>query len=123
MRVGGHLEQTKKAQTKRNAKPNNHLALGIPIHPSKANANWSSSSAAGGAEGKMSRTVKKVADTAVKVGKAIDWDGMAKLLVSEEACREFATLRRTFEDVNQQLQTKFSHVSARLPLASSDDPV
>jgi F-type H+-transporting ATPase subunit d len=44
----------------------------------------------------------------VKAGKSIDWDGMAKMLVSEEARKEFATLRRTFEDVNHQLQTKFS---------------
>jgi F-type H+-transporting ATPase subunit d len=51
---------------------------------------------------------KKVADMAVKAGKSIDWDGMAKMLVSEEARKEFATLRRTFEDVNHQLQTKFS---------------
>jgi F-type H+-transporting ATPase subunit d len=53
---------------------------------------------------------KKVVDVAVKAGKAIDWDGMAKMLVSEEARKEFATLRRTFEDVNHQLQTKFSQV-------------
>ncbi|KAE8786111.1 ATP synthase subunit d, mitochondrial [Hordeum vulgare] len=33
---------------------------------------------------------------------------MAKMLVSEEARKEFANLRRTFEDVNHQLQTKFS---------------
>ncbi|KAK3126932.1 hypothetical protein QOZ80_7AG0565410 [Eleusine coracana subsp. coracana] len=56
----------------------------------------------------MSGTVKKVADAAVKAGRTIDWDGMAKMLVSEEARKEFATLRRTFEDVNHQLQTKFS---------------
>jgi hypothetical protein len=54
--------------------------------------------------------VKKVADAAAKAGKAIDWDGLAKMLVSEEARKEFATLRRTFEDVNHQLQTKFSQV-------------
>ncbi|KAM0876937.1 hypothetical protein ACQ4PT_035828 [Festuca glaucescens] len=34
---------------------------------------------------------KKVADVAVKAGRAIDWDGMAKMLVSEEARKEFAT--------------------------------
>ncbi|CAL4999370.1 unnamed protein product [Urochloa decumbens] len=56
----------------------------------------------------MSGSGKKMADMAVKAGKAIDWDGMAKMLVSEEARKEFATLRRTFEDVNHQLQTKFS---------------
>ena len=52
--------------------------------------------------------VKKVAEVAAKAGKAIDWDGMAKMLVSEEARKEFFTLRRAFEDVNHQLQTKFS---------------
>jgi len=52
--------------------------------------------------------VKKVTDLAAKAGKTIDWDGLAKMLVSEEARKEFANLRRTFEDVNHQLQTKFS---------------
>ncbi|KAF0906389.1 hypothetical protein E2562_009743 [Oryza meyeriana var. granulata] len=33
---------------------------------------------------------------------------MAKMLVSDEARKEFNTLRRAFEDVNHQLQTKFS---------------
>ncbi|XP_020089160.1 ATP synthase subunit d, mitochondrial-like [Ananas comosus] len=51
---------------------------------------------------------KKAAEVATKAGKAIDWDGMAKLLVSDEARKEFANLRRAFDDVNQQLQTKFS---------------
>jgi F-type H+-transporting ATPase subunit d len=58
---------------------------------------------------------KKVADVAVKAGRAIDWDGMAKVLVSDEARKEFATLRRTFEDVNHQLQTKYSQVSHPSP--------
>ncbi|KAG2633362.1 hypothetical protein PVAP13_2NG273300 [Panicum virgatum] len=64
----------------------------------------------GGEAGKMSGSgvAKKVAGAAAKAGKAIDWDGLAKMLVSEEARKEFATLRRTFEDVNHQLQTKFS---------------
>ncbi|KAI3450518.1 hypothetical protein Pfo_007183 [Paulownia fortunei] len=56
----------------------------------------------------MSGAGKKVADVAFKAGKNIDWEGMAKLLVSEEARREFATLRRAFDEVNTQLQTKFS---------------
>ncbi|KAL2485714.1 ATP synthase subunit d [Abeliophyllum distichum] len=56
----------------------------------------------------MSGTVKKVADVAFKAGRTIDWEGMAKLLVSEEARKEFATLRRAFDEVNTQLQTKFS---------------
>ncbi|KAL1545191.1 ATP synthase subunit d, mitochondrial [Salvia divinorum] len=56
----------------------------------------------------MSGAGKKVADVAFKAGKAIDWEGMTKLLVSDEARREFATLRRAFDEVNTQLQTKFS---------------
>jgi hypothetical protein len=66
----------------------------------------------------MSGSGKKVVDVAVKAGKAIDWDGMAKMLVSEEARKEFATLRRTFEDVNHQLQTKFSQVPDPCSLSS-----
>ncbi|XP_011099845.1 ATP synthase subunit d, mitochondrial [Sesamum indicum] len=56
----------------------------------------------------MSGAGKKVVDVAFKAGKNIDWEGMAKLLVSEEARREFATLRRAFDEVITQLQTKFS---------------
>ena len=41
---------------------------------------------------------------------------MAKLLVSDEARKEFATLRRTFDDVNSQLQTKFNQVGTSLSL-------
>ncbi|XP_057426930.1 ATP synthase subunit d, mitochondrial [Lotus japonicus] len=56
----------------------------------------------------MSGAGKKVVDVAFKAGKNIDWEGMAKLLVSDEARREFSNLRRAFDDVNSQLQTKFS---------------
>ncbi|THU52437.1 hypothetical protein C4D60_Mb10t03980 [Musa balbisiana] len=52
--------------------------------------------------------VKKVAEVAAKATKSIDWDGMAKLIVSDEARKEFANLRRAFDEVNSQLQTKFS---------------
>lgn len=60
----------------------------------------------------MSGTVKKVTDVAFKASKNIDWDGMAKLLVSDEARKEFANLRRAFNEVNSQLETKFSQVLA-----------
>ena len=56
----------------------------------------------------MSGTAKKVTDVAFKASKNIDWEGMAKLIVSDEARKEFATLHCTFDDVNSQLQTKFS---------------
>ncbi|XVF23683.1 hypothetical protein REPUB_Repub13aG0060500 [Reevesia pubescens] len=56
----------------------------------------------------MSGAGKKVVDVAFKASKGIDWEGMAKLLVSDEARKEFATLRRTFNEVNSTLQTKFS---------------
>lgn len=62
----------------------------------------------------MSGTVKKVADVAFKASKNIDWEGMAKLLVTDEARKEFASLRRAFDEVNTQLQTKFSMVSFSL---------
>ncbi|KAK8363092.1 hypothetical protein V6Z11_A13G163500 [Gossypium hirsutum] len=58
----------------------------------------------------MSRPGKKVVDVAFKASKNIDWEGMAKLLVSDEARKEFATLRRTFDEVNSTLQTKFSQI-------------
>ncbi|KAK4765693.1 hypothetical protein SAY86_026783 [Trapa natans] len=56
----------------------------------------------------MSGSVKKAADVAFKASKTIDWEGMAKLIVSDEARKEFSALRRAFDDVNSQLQTKFS---------------
>lgn len=58
----------------------------------------------------MSGVAKKIADVTFKASKNIDWEGMAKLLVTEEARKEFFTLRRTFDEVNSQLQTKFSQV-------------
>ena len=58
----------------------------------------------------MSGAGKKAVDVAFKAGKCIDWDGMAKLMVSEEARKEFSTLRRAFDEVNTALQTKFSQV-------------
>ncbi|PRQ58877.1 ATP synthase subunit d, mitochondrial [Rosa rugosa] len=56
----------------------------------------------------MSGAGKKVVDVAFKASKKIDWDGMAKLIVSEEARKEFASLRRAFDEVNTTLETKFS---------------
>ena len=58
----------------------------------------------------MNGVAKKIADVTFKAGKTIDWEGMAKLIVSDEARKEFANLRRTFDEVNSQLQTKFSQV-------------
>ncbi|KAM3309199.1 ATP synthase subunit d, mitochondrial isoform X1 [Capsicum chacoense] len=56
----------------------------------------------------MSGSVKKIADVTFKAGRTIDWEGMAKLLVTDEARKEFSSLRRAFDDVNSQLQTKYS---------------
>lgn len=63
----------------------------------------------------MSGAGKKVADVAFKASKNIDWEGMAKLLVSDEARKEFATLRRAFDEVNTTLSTKFSQVQIPNP--------
>ena len=69
----------------------------------------------------MSGTVKKAADVAFKASKNIDWEGMAKLLVSDEARKEFSGLRRAFDEVNSTLQTKFSQVCDHvLPSTCSD---
>ncbi|PPD89254.1 hypothetical protein GOBAR_DD13816 [Gossypium barbadense] len=57
---------------------------------------------------KNERTGEESLDVAFKASKNIDWEGMANLLVSDEARKEFATLRRTFDEVNSTLQTKFS---------------
>lgn len=43
-----------------------------------------------------------------KAGKTIDWDGMSKLLISDNARREFFNLRRAYEEVKRTLDTKFS---------------
>ncbi|KAK8635893.1 hypothetical protein V6N13_004606 [Hibiscus sabdariffa] len=51
---------------------------------------------------------KKVVDVAFKASKDIDWEGMAKLLVSDATCKEFAAPCCTFDDVNSTMQTKFS---------------
>lgn len=59
----------------------------------------------------MSGVVKKVSDVAFKASKTIDWEGMAKMIVTDEAKKEFSSLRRAFEEVNSTLQTKFSQVS------------
>ncbi|KAL4201935.1 hypothetical protein AMTRI_Chr02g218410 [Amborella trichopoda] len=56
----------------------------------------------------MSGSGKKLVDAAAKASKTIDWDGMAKLLVTDEAKKEFVNLRRAFDEVNTALQTKFS---------------
>lgn len=64
----------------------------------------------------MSGAGKKVVDVAFKASKNIDWDGMAKLIVSEEARKEFSTLRRAFDEVNSTLQTKFSQVQKKTHL-------
>ncbi|GFZ20528.1 hypothetical protein Acr_28g0012330 [Actinidia rufa] len=70
----------------------------------------------------MSATGKKVVDVAFKAGKSIDWEGMAKLMVSDEARKEFATLRRTFDEVNTALQTKFSQVISQILASRVSSP-
>ncbi|KAF0899664.1 hypothetical protein E2562_021363 [Oryza meyeriana var. granulata] len=50
-----------------------------------------------------------VAEVAAKVGKAIDWEGMAKMVVSDKACKEFNTLRRAIEDINHYLPGFHDH--------------
>ncbi|KAK1298708.1 hypothetical protein QJS10_CPB14g01258 [Acorus calamus] len=49
------------------------------------------------------RGVKKAVDAA----KTIDWEGMARMIVSDEARREFNSLRATFQEVDSTIRTKF----------------
>ncbi|CDP15475.1 unnamed protein product [Coffea canephora] len=48
----------------------------------------------------MSGVAKKIADVTFKAGKTIHWEGMVKLVISDEGCKEFANLRHTFDEVN-----------------------
>ncbi|KAJ7548844.1 hypothetical protein O6H91_07G030000 [Diphasiastrum complanatum] len=43
-----------------------------------------------------------------KVARSIDWEFIAKIIVSDEGKKELGTLRRAFEDVNNTLETKFN---------------
>ncbi|KAG6765257.1 hypothetical protein POTOM_029284 [Populus tomentosa] len=55
----------------------------------------------------MSGPSKKVVDVAFKASRTIDWDGMAKLLVSDEARKEFATLRRAFNEEPEPIDWEY----------------
>ncbi|KAK9124341.1 hypothetical protein Sjap_013943 [Stephania japonica] len=66
---------------------------------------------------RMSDPTKKVEEAATKAmskgrGGGINWDGLGKLLVSDEVRKEFINLCHAFDEVNQTLQTKFSQVSS-----------
>ncbi|KAJ6803078.1 ATP synthase subunit d, mitochondrial-like [Iris pallida] len=54
------------------------------------------------------KVVEAAAKSASAARKVIDWEGMGKLLVSDEAKKEFVSLRRAFDEVNHELETKFS---------------
>ncbi|KAJ7570674.1 hypothetical protein O6H91_01G130900 [Diphasiastrum complanatum] len=45
---------------------------------------------------------------AQKVARSIDWEFLGKVVVSDEGRKELSILRRTFEDVNNILETKFN---------------
>ncbi|KAG4136700.1 hypothetical protein ERO13_D07G023601v2 [Gossypium hirsutum] len=66
----------------------------------------------------MSRPGKKVVDVAFKASKNIDWEGMAKLLVSDEARKEFAALRveipKFVDTVTPQYKPKFDELLVEL---------
>ncbi|KAG4165264.1 hypothetical protein ERO13_A13G068200v2 [Gossypium hirsutum] len=66
----------------------------------------------------MSRPGKKVVDVAFKASKNIDWEGMAKILVSDEARKEFATLRveipKFVDTVTPQYKPKFDELLVEL---------
>lgn len=53
----------------------------------------------------MSGAGKKVADVAFKASRIIDWDGMAKVLVSDAARKEFSSLRHAFDRAHDSYRT------------------
>ncbi|VVA12294.1 PREDICTED: ATP synthase [Prunus dulcis] len=55
----------------------------------------------------MSGAGKKVADVAFKASRKIDWEGMGKLLVSDEARKEFASLRRAFDEEPEPIDWEY----------------
>lgn len=57
----------------------------------------------------MSGVGKKIAKV---ISKGIDWDHITKAVVSDEGRRELFSLRRSFDDVSNTLETKFNTVSA-----------
>ncbi|CAN4101718.1 unnamed protein product [Withania somnifera] len=55
----------------------------------------------------MSGLVKKIADVTFKAGWTIDWEGMEKLLVTDEARKEFSNLRRAFDDEPEPINWEY----------------
>eukprot|EP00252_Welwitschia_mirabilis_P014861 TRINITY_DN3290_c0_g1_i1.p1 TRINITY_DN3290_c0_g1~~TRINITY_DN3290_c0_g1_i1.p1 ORF type:complete len:166 (+),score=33.87 TRINITY_DN3290_c0_g1_i1:168-665(+) len=53
----------------------------------------------------MSGAGKKIVES---IRRNIDWDGMSKLLVTENAKKEFAALRRAYDEVTRTLEAKLN---------------
>eukprot|EP00897_Mesotaenium_endlicherianum_P008372 jgi/Mesen1/7563/ME000392S06824 len=51
---------------------------------------------------------------AEKITKAIDWEALAKVIISDEGKREMSALRRTFDDVSNTLETKMNQKPASI---------
>ena len=47
---------------------------------------------------------------ATQVAKKIDWETVAKVIVTDEGKRELTSLRRTYDEVNQTLDSKMNLV-------------
>jgi hypothetical protein len=60
----------------------------------------------------MSGKVAQGAGKAVQQAKAIDWDYLQKVVVSESGKRELAALRRAYDDVAATINEKFNIVSS-----------
>lgn len=51
-------------------------------------------------------------NVATKVGRAIDWEHLSKVVLSEEGKRELAKLRLAYDDVSYTLETKLNLVDS-----------
>ena len=48
-----------------------------------------------------------------QVAKKIDWEAIAKIVVTDEGKRELTSLRRTYDEVNSTLESKMNVVRKR----------
>lgn len=57
--------------------------------------------------------IMSVKAAVTQVAKKIDWEAIAKIVVTDEGKRELTSLRRTYDEVNQTLESKMNVVRNR----------
>ena len=57
--------------------------------------------------------IMSVKAAVTQVAKKIDWEAIAKIVVTDEGKRELTSLRRTYDEVNSTLESKMNVVRKR----------